>query len=357
MRDKNNRDNLDYLIKAALDTGAETPDAELVLDTKIKLREKLDSEERDLNMRKNNIVISSFRKTVIIAAAIICMATVTVFAAFNLDLLRPSEIADIMGGDGALSAAFDSDDAININQSAVSDDYIFTLLAIVSGDNLKDTPYYTSELQNERTYIVAAVQNADGTPFADDYFMDMQTFTSFCVVPFVKGYAPWQVNFWGGGGSMKVVDGVLYHLRETADITMFADKGLYLVMSDVMPINNSVLAFDELTGEITIAPDFSGTAAIFELPIDKSLANPEKAAEFLESINYYDNSGTIHGIFSTPDGEREYFDLPAMETEIIFGPPGDYDSVAVEIMLDDEAVLRGSGSGGSLTVRMTDEDE
>ena len=38
MRDKNNRENLDYLIKAALDTGAEAPDADLLLNIKIKLK-------------------------------------------------------------------------------------------------------------------------------------------------------------------------------------------------------------------------------------------------------------------------------------------------------------------------------
>ena len=89
------------------------------------------------------------------AVAVIMLFATTAFAAWYL--LTPSEVADKLGN-SALSAAFDRETAIKINQSSTSGDYTFTLLAIVSGKDITDQPYISNEeLRSDRSYIVTAI--------------------------------------------------------------------------------------------------------------------------------------------------------------------------------------------------------
>ena len=99
-----------------------------------------------------------------IAAALVLAFAGTAFAAWLF--LKPSEVAERFGN-SALSAAFDSDTAVNINKSVTSGDYTFTLLAVVSGGDVSGMPYFSADVRNDRTYAVVAIQNADGTPFED----------------------------------------------------------------------------------------------------------------------------------------------------------------------------------------------
>lgn len=329
---KNEKYDIDCLLKKALDTGTETPDTELVQKIKNKLI------KGDYNLKTNNRIKYSFRKTIIIIAALCILTTTTVFAAWNLNLLKPSEVAEILG-DNALSAAFDSEDAININQAITSGNYKFTLLSIVSGSNLRDKPYYSSEIEDDCTYSVIAIQNADGSPFADDYFMS-DSYKSFYAVPFVKGFKPWQVNFWGGGASMDVVDGVLYYLRECDNIKMFADRGLYLVVTrDDMPISSSVLSYDEMTQETTVNPNYNGAIAIFDLPIDKSFADPEKAEEYLRSIGYYDDTSTVDiAIAARPENDSTHEDAKYFNAPVLISKDENGNSASIDIDLFEDDI-------------------
>jgi hypothetical protein len=215
--------------------------------------------------------------TVAVIIAVMLLITSTALAARYF--LKPGEVAEKIGNH-TLSAAFESDTAMNINASKTSGGYIYTLLAVVTGKDLTDTPYYSDGVSDDSTYAVVAIENTDGTPFTTDYEQ------TFFASPLVKGQAPWRLNafFLHGSGSEIIVDGVIYRIAECNNVTMFADRGLYFAVADVMTFDNRTFLFDEVSGEISFNPDYEGASAIFDLPIDKSLADPEKAEIFLNGL-------------------------------------------------------------------------
>ena len=218
----------------------------------------------------------------VIAAAIMLLSTTAMAAVWMF--LRAAEIPK-RHGDYTLSDSFDSEKAININESVTSGEYTFTLLAIVSGDGISDFIGSAMQRQPERTYTVLAIQNADGSPIQKGDLFDVTN--NFMVTPLIRGVKPWVVNAASMGGSFSdsLVDGVVYRLVECDSVMMFADRGLYLGVCSDPFINSNTFNFDETTGEITVNPDYSGASAVFELPIDASYADPEQAERYLERFH------------------------------------------------------------------------
>jgi len=229
---------------------------------------------------------TTFRRFGTVAAAIIAIMILTTSVLAVRHFLRPSEVAERIGN-AALSAAFESESAININQSLASGSHTFTLLAVVSGEDISDHPIYnsTGEIHHDRTYAVLAIQKTDGSPMPAP--MD-DAFQPFTVSPFIRGENLWQVNaFTMDAGSIStVVDGVMYLIADFTNVTMFADRGVYLGVNTGMMMSDILDAFvlNEQTGEITTDTSFTGSNTIFHLPLDTSLADPESAAQFLRDM-------------------------------------------------------------------------
>jgi hypothetical protein len=303
---------IDRLLRAALKSG-EIPDPTLIRKVKHPCLKE------EYSMRKPS-ARRSFSAAAIIAAVFL-LSTATALAAWHF--LKPAEAA-IRLGNQALSAAFDSDTAVNINKSATSGDYVFTLLAAVSGNDITDMPYYQNgKVSPERTYAVIAIQNADGSPIDGGRGNGAQA-SAFFASPLVKGLKPWEVNAatMGGGYCETVVDGILYRLVECDDIMMFADRGLYFAICAEAFIHNGIFLFDEQTGEIGVNPDYSGASAVFDLPIDKSFANPAKAERYL------------NGLFAPSDGEEA-----PLPPEMVWGQSLDWEkAVPVASTIKDLAV-------------------
>jgi len=178
-----------------------------------------------------------------------------------------------------------SETAVNINASVTSGDYIFTFLAVASGKDISDGQYFKDgELRNDRTYAVLAIQYTDGTPF--DTHNDAYLDTSFFVSPLIKGTNPAMVNIMsmGGGYSETVVDGVLYRIVECDNVEIFADRGLYFVVCTGTFYNRDAFIWNEQTGDIEANPNFNGSSAVFDLPLDKKLADPVKAEQYLKDL-------------------------------------------------------------------------
>lgn len=218
-------------------------------------------------------------KLFMIVAAIVLLTTTAMAAVWAF--LRAAEIPERLNN-YTLSDAFDSDKAININASVTSGEYIFTLLAIVSGDGISDYFGSAMERQPERTYVVLAIQNADRSPIQKEDLFDLTN--NFMVTPLIRGVEPWVVNAASMGGSFSdsLMDGVLYRLVECDSIMMFADRGLYLGVCSEPIISRETFQFNEATGEITVNPDYPGASAVFDLPVDASYAGPERAEQYLE---------------------------------------------------------------------------
>lgn len=219
-------------------------------------------------------------KLFMIAAAIVLLSTTAVAAAWMF--LRPAEVPEQFNNH-TLSDAFDSEKAINLNVSATSGEYTFTALAIVSGESISDYIGSAMDRQPDRTFIILAIQNVDGTPFQEEEF---DGFGDLLITPLIKGLEPWRFNIvsMGGSGSGCVADGVMYFLMECDNVIMFADRGLYLGICSGMFVGVETFRFDEITGEIASNPDFPGLSVVLELPIDASYADPERAEQYLKQL-------------------------------------------------------------------------
>jgi hypothetical protein len=201
---RRNDNDIDRLLRTALKSD-EAPDPTLIGKVKHPYLKE------DYSMKKPS-ARRSFSAAAIIAAVFL-LSTATALAAWYF--LKPAEVANRVGNQ-TLSAAFDSDTAVNINKSVTSGDYVFTLLAAVSGNDITDMPYcQNGKVSPDRTYAVIAIQNADGSPIDDGRGNGAQV-SVFFASPLVKGLKPWEVNAatMGGGYYETVVDGILYRLVE-----------------------------------------------------------------------------------------------------------------------------------------------
>jgi len=274
------KDFIPELSDAQLDELLEyTPafDRENLANIKARTFEKINQKEQP-TMKK-----SSMRRSFSALAAaclIILLTSVTVFAAINL--LSPSEIAYEMG-DQRLSIALDSDDAIHINKSYVTEGYRFTLLSIVSGHAITDI-FNPARRYLDRSYLVVAIEREDGSPMVD--FLDDAP--RFYISPYIRGYKPWLVNLHtiGGEGSGQhemIIDGIRYVIVDMESIKAFADHGIYIGINTGWVFNGDAFDFTPDPWEFSANPDFEGVSIVFELPICQSFADPVRAAEILEA--------------------------------------------------------------------------
>lgn len=268
---KNKSDKFEHMLKDAF-LEERSLSAGLIDET----RKKLYNEEI-MNMRVN---VRKPLKWVVSIAAGIMLTSVTVLATWQL--LTPSEVASELDNEG-LAIAFDSEDAIHINETVTSEGYVFTLLSIVSGSDLIDTMIFTSDekIRDNQTYAVVAIQREDG--------MSMNESTSsFFISPYIRGFAPWQVNIASLGNSLggqveTFIDGILYRIIETANIEAFANQGVYLGISQGR-FSFEAFDFNEEAGTLRLNPNFNGPSVLFELPFDSSLADEVRAQEILNEI-------------------------------------------------------------------------
>lgn len=202
------------------------------------------------------------------AALILMIASVGVFAGWKY--LAPENVAETVFEDELLSKAFQTENAILVNETQECGEYRITLMGIVSGKGLSEYTQWDEQgnIVDDRTYIVTAIENTDGTPRPDvsddDYGQD-----SFYVSPYIKGLSmvDYNAHTLGGGYSEDVVDGIQYRLLECDNIEMFAARGIYLGVNEGFSCDVQAYHMDEETGEIIRNEDYEGVNALFELPI------------------------------------------------------------------------------------------
>lgn len=273
---KVNDNDMDLLLRRAL-SSTEAPDAELIQKVKYKLG-KADP------VLKRACLRFSFR-TVAVTIIVLILLTTTACAVWNL--LKPYEVAEKFS-DKTLSKAFESEDALIINESITSGDYSFTLLGVVSGKGLTDMPSYSDGIvQFECSYVVVAIQKADGTPMPStqsEEYVQLSFFNS----PLVKGINPLYFNIFelDGACTYNVINGIMYRLVECDQFDIFADRGLYFAVctegDELSPFDAFI--YNEQTGEVKANPDYDGSCAVFDLPIDPKSADPNKAEQYLNGL-------------------------------------------------------------------------
>ena len=205
------------------------------------VRQQAQSEKECMMMKKKGFV-----RAVSIAAAV-ALLTVSAYAASRW--LSPAQVAELHE-DPVLAQAFESEDAIKVNQTAQTGDLAVTLAGLVSGENLSR---WTSEADQARTYAVMILESLDGTPLDREDF----PLTEYTVTPLVAGFTPWSVNSWtlNAGVSLLERDGVLYYLLDVQSIEMFADHRVYLAFYQGSAPNRDTFTMAE-DGTIGFAEDF-----------------------------------------------------------------------------------------------------
>ncbi len=227
------------------------------------------AERNSMNSKKLITVFVSVLLAVVLLAG-------TVYAAVRL--LTPSQVAEGIG-DPKLAAAFESDDAVIINETKQAGDYNVTLMGFVSGRNLSGI----DNIDTSYSYVCVAIERTDGTPLTIADGVDI------FISPLVSGYQPWCVNLFSlsNGANGYVDNGVYYMLYTLETLEMFADREVALyVYSGRMAPGADIFSFNEESGAINYNPDYRGVRVKFDLPLDASEADPEAARQHLESFGF-----------------------------------------------------------------------
>lgn len=224
--------------------------------------------------QRKEIVSMKNKKTIkiLIAAAVFALLlTTTAFAVSAL--LSPKDVAQQLGYDD-VSKAFESDDAVLINETVTLGDYIVTLHGITAGERLEfinDAP-----VDAKRSYVVVSLKRCDGVP------MDPYDGSPFTFSPFVQGQLPWMVNAWSleCAASGLFVDGVAYYLFDYSTLEIFADRTVYLAAYEGFAPGPEDFMIAE-DGSIHFTDALEGEKYMFTLPLDPYGADPEAVEQFL----------------------------------------------------------------------------
>lgn len=234
-----------------------------------KLRRAKETKYMDKKLRRR-IPVAAFA-----TALVLSVGSMSAFAAWHY--LTPDKVAEVVNEPGLIEA-FKSKDAITINESQTYGDLKVTLLGIVSGKNLRKY-VIEEELDEGKTYVVTALEKVDGTP------IDVETpfrLKHVNVCPLVKGLTPEQQDYvftWSVGLGTIENDGIEYRITECDNVEIFADRGLYISVSDTHDCSDAY-QYNEKTGEFARNESYEGINALFDLPIDKSKADPEAAEKY-----------------------------------------------------------------------------
>ena len=220
------------------------------------------------------------KKYKIIIAAVVCALMMTITVSAAVMLLSPSQIADRLG-DSSLSQAFASEDAVIVNESIQTGDYIITFLGMVSGRDIS-TYLAGTDTSEEYTYAAVSVERADGGEIRQEDGCPVS------VTPLVTGYQPWVVNLFSlaNGANGYVENNVYYYLFSCNNLEFFADHEIALYAYTGHAPSSEIFSYDAETGEIDYADGYDGVRAVFELELDSSKADPAKVRELLTEAGF-----------------------------------------------------------------------
>ncbi len=270
----------------------------------------IDEPSPELNRRilewrsKESMRKSSFRKSAV-AAAVVCVvavSSITAVAAYRY--LKPAEIAEEMAENDALAKAFESKDAVKINETQKNEKYEVTLLGMVSGAGLElCMPEDTEEpLQQDYTYVVMAVAHTDGTAVSQD---DQK-----CISPLIHG-VDWMIAnnaTLNTGLTSFIQDGVMYELIECDSLEKFARRGVQIGVVDSFAEENQAFAMDE-SGKYQKKADYEGTNFLFDLPLDPAKGDEQAAEQYLKELEQESDAEEESDTEEENDAEEDVYDF------------------------------------------------
>ena len=255
---------------------------------------------RTQDKERKSMKLKFFRKPAVFAAAA-ALLVVSVSAAALL--LRPDQVAQ-HHNQPVLGQAFESGNAIAVNQTVNTGDFSVQLTGLVSGEGLTD---WSQDVDTSHTYAVVALSRLDGTPIEQQSF----DFIRYPLTPLVAGYSPSAVNNWtlGSFASGFSQDGVYYYLLDTQDLNMFAHRTVYLAFYEGGAPSREIFSVNPEDGSISFAEGYEGPQALFTLPLDPSKADPAAADAFVEStgLNFDYNAPAEDSDAAVPEEDNISF--------------------------------------------------
>ncbi len=270
-------------------------------DSRERVRDRIEERENGLSGEGGRKVRWMPRAAAAVGIVLVLTGGVTAYAMWRY--LSPTEVAEEIE-DKKLTEGFQSGPAIDTKgERQQYGEYNVVLLGLLSGEDLTDYETETNgEVEKDRTYCVVAIERADGSPMADGDAMENLE-QSFMVSPYIQGKDPRRINIFtmGGGAITFMKDGILYKVVDCDSLTAFADKKIYLAVTDgdrlipeIKVVKKAesgteakagekvVYIYDKNTGEVRRNENYKGLNALFTLPMDESLADPDKAAETMK---------------------------------------------------------------------------
>ena len=221
------------------------------------------------------------------AIAILAVGSVSAYAAYRY--LTPSQVADEITDGGALVKAFESKDAVLVNETQKTAGYDITLMGLVSGKDLMPVAPEDSldSINKEKTYAVLAIAKEDGSPMPG---MQDDDYQIFCASALVKGKSFMDVNngTLNAGAYAFEQDDVQYQILECDNLEIFANIGVYVGVVEDFGEESHAFAMDKETGEYRVDESYDGMKALFTIPLDKSKADDAAAEKFFQEIEAED---------------------------------------------------------------------
>lgn len=291
-------EKLDLILKQAL--SPEIDDCDVKIKTMdMERKENMINYEKNKNFKKSSV--KSWKHAAVAAAAIAVtmVSSITAYAAWRYFSAKDvaAEIAD-----NRLAQEFEQNNWMDECETQTYGNYDITLLGIVSGDEISSHLSKTDsgEIDGDKTYMAVAIAHSDGTPMPDSSKTDEE---QFYVSPYIEGLDPARYNasVLGGNNTLFVSDGIQYRVLETDNIECFADRKIYMGVSEGEAYDDKAYVYDSVSGDISRNESYEGVNALFTLSIDSNLADQKKAAEVIAAMDNYEAGGEYTEILSEAD--------------------------------------------------------
>lgn len=224
------------------------------------------------------------RMASIAAMAVVCTLAVSTTAVAAIKYLSRDEIVSEIGNKGA-EDAFGGEDVLELNETLEAGEYRFKLYAAASREGLVKSGLEDAVSAEGGTYVVLSIERTDGTPMPEtssDEYGELHFFVS----PLIQGLEPWRYNLASMGGAhfTTVKNGVLYRIIECDDIALFADRQIYLCITDTDFYPAEAYDYHEADGTITRKEGYQGINLLMNLPIDSGRADEAAALAYLKEL-------------------------------------------------------------------------
>lgn len=291
-------EKLDLILKQALSPEIDECDVKIkTMD--MERKENMINYEKNKNFKKSSVKSWKHAAAAAAAIAVTMVSSITAYAAWRYFSAKDvaAEIAD-----NRLAQEFEQNNWMDECETQTYGNYDITLLGIVSGDEISSHLSKTDsgEIDGDKTYMAVAIAHSDGTPMPDSSKTDEE---QFYVSPYIEGLDPARYNasVLGGNNTLFVSDGIQYRMLETDNIECFADRKIYIGVSDGEAYDDKAYVYDSVSGDISRNESYEGVNALFTLSIDSNLADQKKAAEVIAAMDNYEAGGEYTEILSEAD--------------------------------------------------------